>query len=171
MEIIKSYVQQVPATRFIGKKYGDADRVGGGFGKQWDEWNGNGLFAPIDSAAGDVSALFEDADATIGLMRWKKDEPFEYRIGKFTPCDTAVPEGYGFVDFPAAKLGVCWLYGELDTLFFKEHLAEKRLREQGYRYIGDEQGAFWFFERYALPRSTVPDEKGNVVLDIVFFVE
>ena len=83
----------------------------------------------------------------------------------------AVPEGYGFVDFPAAKLGVCWLYGELDTLFFKEHLAEKRLREQGYRYIGDEKGAFWFFERYALPRSTVPDEKGNVVLDIVFFVE
>lgn len=57
MEIIKSYVQQVPATRFIGKKYGDADRVGGGFGKQWDEWNGNGLFAPIDSAAGDFRTV------------------------------------------------------------------------------------------------------------------
>lgn len=171
MEIIKSYVQQVPATRFIGKKYGDADRVDGGFGKQWDEWNGNGLFAPIEKAAGDVSSLFEDADATIGLMRWKEGEPFEYWIGKFTPVGTAVPEDYGFVDFPAAKLGVCWLYGEFDTLFGKEHLAGKRLSEQGYKCIGDEKGAFWFFERYACPRFTAPDEKGNVVLDIVFFVE
>ena len=145
--------------------------MGGGFGNQWDKWNGDGLFAPIEKVAGDVSSLFEDADATIGLMRWKKGEPFEYWIGKFTPVGTAVPEGYGFADFQAAKLGVCWLYGEFDTLFGKEHLAEKRLREQGYLYVGDEKGAFWFFERYARPRSMVPDEKGNVVLDIVFFVE
>jgi len=171
MEIIKTYVQEIPATRFIGKKYGDADRMNGGFGNQWDEWWGKGLFAPIEKAAGDVSSLFEDADATIGLMRWKKDEPFEYWIGKFTPADTVVPEGYSFVDFPASKFGVCWYYGEFDTLFGQEHLAANRLGEQGQKVIGDEKGAFWFFERYASPRFTVPDEKGNVVLDIVHFVK
>lgn len=27
-----------PPTRFIGIKYGDEDRVNGGFGVQWEEW-------------------------------------------------------------------------------------------------------------------------------------
>lgn len=34
-EIIKVYRQSVPTLRFIGKKYGDSDRVNGTFGKQW----------------------------------------------------------------------------------------------------------------------------------------
>lgn len=31
-EIVKTYKQAIPAMRFIGMKYGDADRVNGGFG-------------------------------------------------------------------------------------------------------------------------------------------
>jgi hypothetical protein len=34
-EIIKTYKQEVPALRFIGKKYGDKDRIDGTFGKYW----------------------------------------------------------------------------------------------------------------------------------------
>jgi hypothetical protein len=43
-EIIKTYKQHVPALRFIGKKYGDQDRVNGGFGVKWGEWFSNRWF-------------------------------------------------------------------------------------------------------------------------------
>jgi hypothetical protein len=38
--------------------------------------------------------------------------------------------------------------------------------EQGWNY--SEKG--WFFERYNSPRFTVPDEKGNVILDICAYL-
>ena len=41
--IVKTYRQSIPAMRFIGKKYGDEDRVDGGFGKQWGVWCGKRL--------------------------------------------------------------------------------------------------------------------------------
>jgi hypothetical protein len=37
-EIIKTYKQEIPARRFIGKKYNDNDRVNGTFGKHWTDW-------------------------------------------------------------------------------------------------------------------------------------
>ena len=43
-DITKIYTQEVPAFRFIGKKYGDEDRVNGGFGAQWGQAFENGLF-------------------------------------------------------------------------------------------------------------------------------
>jgi len=39
------------------------------------------------------------------------------------------------------------------------------------RKIWGEEGAFWFFERYACPRFTEPDGEGNNILDICHFVE
>ena len=41
-----------------------------------------------------------------------------------------------------------------------------RCEQEGMRIIADEQGAFWFFERYVCPRFTEPDSQGNVILDI-----
>ena len=73
MEIVKTYRQSIPATRFIGKKYGDEDRVNGGFGQQWGEWFQNGWFDVLEEAAGGAEALralYEDGGATVGLMRW-----------------------------------------------------------------------------------------------------
>ena len=37
--------------------------------------------------------------------------------------------------------------------------------------IPDEEGATWFFERYAAPRFTKPDKKGKIILDICHFAE
>ncbi len=52
----------------------------------------------------------------------------------------------------------------------QDELAVK-LREEGFEGVLDADGACWFFERYGCPRFTVPDEKGNVILDIGFFVK
>lgn len=52
VEIINVYRQSIPAMRFIGKKYGDSDRVDGGFGAKWGEWFGNGWFTAIEKQIG-----------------------------------------------------------------------------------------------------------------------
>jgi len=170
-EIIKTYKQSVPAMRFIGKKYGDEDRVDGGFGAQWNNWFSNSYFSAVEEKQGKLSEAYEDAAAYVGLMRHKDGEPFEYWIGLFTPEGTDVPDGYLYVDFPKSEFGVCYLYGDMGNLFGKEEKCGVKCDEEGYPPIEDEKGATWFFERYNSPRFTQADEKGNVILDIVFFVE
>lgn len=168
-EVIKVYEQPVPALRFIGKRYGDEDRENGGFGKQWGNWFSHGWFEELQKNAG--CPEYEDGDAYIGLMRWKEGEPFSYWIGCFFPENAPVPEGFGSVDFPAALLGVAWLYGKEETLYGKESLCARHCEDEGYRIVPDAEGAFWFFERYACPRFTTADEQGNVILDICHYIE
>jgi len=180
-KVLKTYRQSVPATRFIGKKYGDEDRIDGhgGFGKQWDEWHKNGWFKLLEEACS--PADFEDAGAYIGLMRWKGEddkmtEPFQYWVGMFfaegaeVPEGKAFPEGFAYVDFPASDLGVGWLYGRDNYIFAKEHLAAESCTKNGMKIIPDGEGAYWFFERYVCPRFTQPDKKGKKILDICHYV-
>lgn len=168
-EVVRTYKQKVPALRFIGKQYGDDDRVDGGFGRQWEQWFSNGWFDALEKAC--PMADFEDAGAYIGLMRWKENEPFQYWVGMFFPEGTPVPEGFAAVDFPAATLGVAWLYGREGEVYGMEDLCAESCRGQGMKIIPDQNGAYWFFERYTCPRFTTPDEQGNIILDICHFVE
>jgi len=170
-EIIKVYKQEVPALRFIGKKYGDKDRIDGMFGKYWGDWFQNNWFTDIEKQfGGSLETLYEDADACIGLMRWKDGEPFEYWIGKFMPEGTNVPNGFEYHDFSRAKLGVCWLYGKESEIFGQESKCAERLEEEGYKVLSDSNGAYWFFERYGGLRWEA-DEKGMVTLDICHYIE
>ncbi|MEA4832899.1 MAG: hypothetical protein VB118_09845 [Oscillospiraceae bacterium] len=172
-EIIKCYTQKIPATRFIGKKYGDSDRVNGGFGNKWGEWFQNGWFESIESACKTKTCeTFKDSGAYIGLMRHKDGEPFQYWIGIFTPEGTEVPEGFEYRDFPASILGVCWVYGDetKGEVYMQEGRCSGKLMENGHA-IQSDNGAYWFFERYTCPRFTTPDDKGNVILDICFYIE
>lgn len=117
-----------------------------------------------------VKALYEDGDATVGLMRWMDGEPFQYWVGLFLPADTPVPDGFGSVDFPASRLGTCWLKGAADAVFGQEHVCAARLEQEGMTIVTDAQGAWWFFERYGCPRFTTPDEDGEIILDICHFI-
>lgn len=169
-EVIKVYRQRIPAARFVGKIYGDGDRgADGGFGAQWDEWWREGWFERLRAAVGGRRE-FEDADATIGLMRWKDGEPFQYWIGMFLPAGTEVPEGFRHVDFDATLLGVGWLRGTEAELFGHEDMCAKACMDAGQRITDDGTGAYWFFERYCCPRFTVPDADGRAILDICHFI-
>ncbi len=174
VEVINVYQQRMPAVRFIGKKYGDADRVDGGFGQQWHEWFQNGWLALLEPLSGGLSGETfpeTDAGAYIGLMRWKENEPFEYWIGLFTPANTPVPEGFASVDFPDRVLGVSWLQAIGGEVFGKEELCAGKLSEAGYEIELDPSGAWWFFERYVDPRFTKPDPQGNQILDICHYIK
>ncbi|MCL2462964.1 MAG: hypothetical protein FWF44_09885 [Defluviitaleaceae bacterium] len=177
VELIKSYRQEVPALRFIGMKYGDEDRVDGGFGKQWGEFFENGWFSALEGlAGGDPKGTCEDGDSYVGLMRWKEGEPFQYWIGMFLPAGTETPPelqstGFRHADFPAASLGVCWLHGPESEVYMKEEQCAERLGADGMKIVPDTDGAYWFFERYQCPRFTTADENGNIILDICHYVE
>lgn len=173
-EIIKIYRQNVPAMRFIGKKYGDSDRQNGNFSAKWGEWHTNGWFDRLEQATGGstaLRALYEDGDAYVGLMRRKTGDPFQYWIGIFTPSATTVPEGFDYLDFPEAVLGVAWVYGKESEIYGREQDCLFELGRNGHEAIKDSEGAWWFMERYVCPRFTTPDEAGNVVLDVCFYVK
>ena len=171
-EIINTYRQSAGASRFIGKKYGDEDRVNGGFSEQWCQWFADGLFEIVEKQKeGNVGEVCEDDGAYIGLMRWKCGEPFEYWIGIFMPENTTIPDGFDFIDFPKKELGVCWVYGKDNEVYMQEENCAAKLKEEGFELAVDEKGARWFFERYGCPRFTTPDEKGNVILDICHHIK
>ena len=106
-EIIKTFREEIPAMRFIGKKYPN-------FGPMWGEWFANGWFDVIEKAMGGPEAIlkiWENGAGYVGLERRAKDQPFEYWLGMFAPADTPVPDGFSHLDFPAIGLGTCWIYG------------------------------------------------------------
>lgn len=159
-EIVKVYKETLPALRFIGKKYTDADRgPDGGYGNRWDEWFSADRFSTLER----LGPAPEHDDAYIGLMRFTTE--FEYWIGMFFPAETPVPDGFEWVDVSALTLGTCWIYGRDETgeLYGEaaHNLCVAALEREGWQIA---EGA-WFMERYNHPRFTTADEQGNVILD------
>lgn len=163
-EIIKVFRDPVPAMRFIGKKYAD---YGG-----WGEWFMNGWFDAVEGAMGRpdaILAVWENGGGYCGLER-RGDVPFEYWIGMFTPAGTPVPEGFACVDFPAGTLGTAWICGPEGEVHGAIPACAAKLAEAGMEPLRDADGGVWSFENGLCPRFTVPDEKGNVILDYCYYI-
>lgn len=165
-QIVNVYKESLPALRFIGKRYTDADRgADRGFGHKWDEWHANGWFAPLEQ----LESAAEHEHAHIGYMRFTHE--LEYWIGMFFPADTPVPEGYAFVDVPAGEVGICWIYGSDETGEIygpgPHQMCEVKLLEAGWE-LADQMQAF---ERYNNTRFLNPDERGNVILDYGIYLK
>ena len=107
-EIIKTFKEDIPAMRFIGKKYPN-------FGPMWGEWFANGWFDKLEETMGGVdkiTSIWENGGGYVGLERRADGQPFEYWIGMFTPANTTVPDGFAYVDFSDVNLGTCWICGK-----------------------------------------------------------
>jgi len=166
VEIRKTYKEQFPSLRLIGKKYGDTDRQNGSFGHKWGEWFQNGWFNTLES----LQPLPENGDAYLGVMR-VVNGMVEYWIGMFFPENTAVPDRFDFEDIGAFDVATCWLYGnekngELYGLDV-HNLCVSEAAKHGMMRKDDD----WCFEKYNCPRFTTPDEKGNVILDYCIAIE
>jgi hypothetical protein len=178
IEIIKIYKQKLNSSKFVGKKYDNADRVNGSFEVKlkWKEWYEKGWFKTIERQINEnIDDTCEEKSSYIGLLRNKHGEPFQYWIGMFTPENTKVPEGYDFINFKKCELCICWVYGDKDYVSMNNSIdifnqCNEKLKKEGIHHIHDKNDICWAFERYSIPRSSTPDEKGNIILDIGFFV-
>lgn len=150
--ILEVRKESCPAARFIGKRYeGSAD---------WGEWWENDWFSALEASP----RLPFNGDAYIGAVHIVDGMP-ERWIGMFFPADTAVPQGFSYVDMDALDYGVCYLSdkegsGEFYTME-THNMCLEELKARGFRRKEDD----WCFERYNCPRFTTPDENGNVILD------
>lgn len=169
MQIKNVYKESIPHVKLIGKRLTNYDRDGTGtFAHYWQQGFREGWFDILKECKG----LPGVGDDYLGAMRMNggSGSGFEYWIGMFRAPDAQAPAGFESVEIPAGEVGVCWLYGSDKTgqLYGMEasDLSMAALKEQGWNYA--ETG--WFFERYNCPRFTVPDEKGNVVLDICAYL-
>ena len=157
-------------NRTVVKKYSNADSDPvNGFAAPWKEFFENGWFGIIEKQIdGKTKGTYEDGDAYIGLIGGSgtAENPLEYWIGMFMPENTVVPEGFGYIDFPKGELGICWVYGKQKELYGNYGQCVEKLNEEGFGELLP-----WCIERYACPRFTTPDEKGNVILDIGFFIK
>ncbi len=110
------------------------------------------------------------SDYMIGACLMGGDGGFEYWIGVLLATDATTPDGFESTLIPAGEIGVCWLYGngQNGELYGMEasELSMAALSEKGWKF--SDKG--WFFERYNHPRFTVPDEAGNVILDICAYL-
>lgn len=167
-EIKRVYRQELPELKLVGRCYGDADRVDGTFAQKWGEWFQENLFEPL-KLPDRGEEPFEDCGAPIGLCRCREGEPFQYWIGMFVPPDAPVPEGYDSVSLDAGEIAVCWVYGREPEIY--THCCLSRLEEEGLAWTADKNGVKWCFERYSCPRFTSPDDGGNVILDMCFYVK
>ena len=88
----------------------------------------------------------------------------------FTPAGTPVPEGFACVDFPAGTLGTAWICGPEGEVHGAIPACAAKLAEAGMEPLRDADGGVWSFENGLCPRFTVPDEKGNVILDYCYYI-
>lgn len=165
-EIIKVFREEVPAMRFIGKKYHD---FGG-----WGEWFANGWFDTVENSMGGTAKILDiwaNGAGYAGMECRKGGELAEYWIGMFTPENTEVPEGFDYLDFPKSALGTCWIYGKEEEVHGIICQCYEAVRNAGMEISVDADGVEKSFENGLCPRFTVPDEKGNVILDYCYFVK
>ena len=166
MKIEKVYKESLPAVKLIGKRYTDRDRDEmGTFTRNWEACFHEGWRDTL-MKNGAIPGVSDDM---VGAMRMT-DDGFEYWIGALRAPTAPTPDGFESIEIPAGELGVCWLYGngKSGELYGMEawNLSTAALSEKGWKF--SDKG--WFFERYNCPRFTVPDEEGNVILDICAYL-
>jgi predicted transcriptional regulator YdeE len=167
-DLTSVYIQDLPAVRFIGKKYVFNIREDVDYRKYWEEWFKNDWFKPLESLID--NNLFTDSDAYVSLNKNFPNKEFHYWIGMFVPCDTVVPEGYEYLDFGTNRLGVVWVNGFEPDIYYQMHPVYEKIERSGYRIKKESDGFFWFMERYVDSRFQQKDENGKVTLDICYFI-
>lgn len=168
--IIKTYTESAPACRFIGLRYGEAQRVDGSFAHLWNSWFAHQRFDALYALLPEGWGCPE-AGSPLGLMRHQEGQPFEYWIGLCLPPDSSVPAGYDSLDLPAMPLGVCWVQGQEPAIYHQDEQALAMLGQMGLQPGLDPAGFFLVMERYQSPRFSKPDEEGQRILDLVFLLE
>ena len=108
MEIVKTFNNDMPEVKLIGKRYIDEDRdASGAFVRHGEAFLREGIFDILKKCER-IPGVSEDL---VGVIRVAEGDGFEYWIGALLAPTAEVPDGLESLDIPAGKLGVCWRYG------------------------------------------------------------
>jgi len=177
--IVKTYKQEIPALRFIGKKCGEQfdNSVFDKILACLDNWRLNYTFTAIEKQLDkDPKTIYEGCDAYISLIRKKGNGFFECWMGMFVPAETKVPQGYEAIDFPESTLGVCRVYGKRNAIIHYDAACRKKLAEDGCYHKDSleshENGSRtkWFFQRFNWRSFFEDDKYGKRALEYCYFV-
>jgi len=176
--IIKTYKHGIPALRFIGKKYWEANLSykAKAISYNLKTWCYHGLFDVIERQLlinqpdKEIKTLYEGADSYTGLVVNCGTEVFDYWIGMFMPEDTPVPQGYEKIDFPKSSLAVCRVYGKKNFIINYDTECRKRLADEGIELKEDLESKAVFFQRFLWRDFFKEDEYGNRVLEYCYFI-
>jgi len=176
--IIKTYRQEVPALRFIGKKYNEPFSVSI-FDKilnELDNWCLRYAFSVIEKQLDKESkTIYEGGDAYVSLIKINGEllnevKQIEYWLGMFMPEGTEVPSGYEMMDFPKSTLGVCAVYGKRNSIIHYDEDCRKELAKEGIECRKDETGAKLFFQRFNWRNFYSEDKYGKRVLEYCYYL-
>jgi AraC family transcriptional regulator len=167
--IFETYKQEIPALRFIGKKYSGpfTDSFYKERRNNFIDWRLNHLFDMVEKLSDkDPKTIYEGGDSYSVLMKSNSSEngePNEYWIGMFMPKETGVPAGYEMIDFPKSTLAVCRVYGKRDLIISYDIDCRKKLSDEG---IGNQ----WYFQRFNWRTFFDEDIHSNRILEYCYFI-
>jgi len=164
--VIKTYKQEIPALRFIGKKFTETEFSFKAVLASLDDCCFHKMFDAIkEKLDKDSKTSYYGANSYISLMKTNGEKISEYRIGMLAPKKTAVPQGYEAIDLPGSTLNVCQVYGKRDNIVNYEADCRKKLLEEG---IEIKNGG-WFFQRFDWCDFFKEDKFGKRVLEYCYY--
>ena len=168
--IIRTWKQEMPALRFIGRKYTEGeDDIYRKIHINLGNWCLNHTFDAIEKQSGrDLKTLYEGGDSYISLVRKNNDGLFEYWLGMFLPEGTDVPAGYEMIDFPESTLEVCRVYGKKNSIIHYDAQCRKRLAEENIHKEPD--GTEWSFQRFSWRSFFGEDRFGKRIVDYCYYL-
>jgi len=168
--IKKMYRQNLPALRFVGKKYT-------GNPTPWnildllDNWQIHNMFYDIEKRADiDYKTFFDGGDSYISLVKKNDDGVFEHWMGMFMPQGTEVPQGYDMIDFPEMTISVCRMYGKRNEIIDYDTECRNKLAEDCFDLKNENLGSQCYFRRFNWHRFFEEDIYGKRLLDYCYFV-
>ncbi len=171
VRITNLYREPMPAMRFIGKRYTEADlNAEGQLMDKWNELFQNGgidLLTHLPGVPG-----YEGVAHTV----YHNGGAPSYWIGMMCRQDTPVPDGFDSADFPEGDLATCWVRGYRDTgELYRPDVRSRclsRIQDAGYALMREAQGEpyRWTFERYHPRRFFLPDDEGRITMDYCVYL-
>jgi len=176
--IIKTYKQELPALRFIGKKYSEPDFSFKAILDNLDKGCIDHLFEAIEKQSDkDLTTLYEGCNAYTALIKDVKPsstensggEISEYWLGMFMPKETPVPQGCEKIDFPASTIAVCSVYGKRNDIINYDNECREKILEEGLEFSKGKDDGNWFFLRFNWRDYFKEDKFGKRALEYCYY--
>lgn len=158
-KIIKMHTENLPALRLIGKQCNCEIH---NFVADWDEWLQNGWFEKLEK----LGTAPENGNMYLGVT----DSSGGYWIGLLFTPDTLAPDGFDYMEVPAARYAISQFDGKKDKELLNVdgiNLVIKEICKRGLTPAPLWGG--WCIERYSRPFTSVGKEK--ILLDCLYEIK